>query len=73
MALSGPAAGTFTLTFNGQTTVPIARNASAATVQGALEALSNIGSGDVTVSGANGGPFARPLPGRLRVRQRLAR
>ncbi len=35
--------GTFTLSFNGQTTAPIAYNASAATVQGALVALSNIG------------------------------
>lgn len=47
-------AGTFKLTFDGQTTAPIAFNASAATVQTALEALSNIAPGDVTVSGSNG-------------------
>lgn len=46
--------GTFTLTFDGQTTAAIAWNASAATVQSALEALSNISSGDVLVQG---GPF----------------
>ena len=34
--------GTFTLTFNGQTTAPIAYNATAAQVDAALEALSNI-------------------------------
>ncbi len=41
--------GTFTLTFDGQTTAMIAYNATAAQVQSALEALSNIGSGDVAV------------------------
>ena len=49
--------GTFTLTYDGQTTGNIAYNASAATVQTALEALSNIGSGDVTVTGSSGGPW----------------
>ncbi|WP_425619120.1 RHS repeat-associated core domain-containing protein [Anatilimnocola sp. NA78] len=42
--------GTFTLTFDGQTTSAIAYNASAGTVQAALEALSNIGSGEVSVT-----------------------
>jgi hypothetical protein len=41
--------GTFTLTFSGQTTTAIAYNASAAAVLSALEALSNIGVGDVAV------------------------
>lgn len=36
--------GTFTLTYNGQTTAPIAFNASAAAIQAALVLLSNIGS-----------------------------
>jgi hypothetical protein len=45
--------GTFTLTFNGQTTATIAYNANAATVQSALEALSTIGSGNVLVSGSD--------------------
>jgi uncharacterized phage protein gp47/JayE len=39
--------GTFTLTYSGQTTAAIAFNADAATVQARLEALSNIGVGDV--------------------------
>lgn len=52
-----PTGGTFTLTFDGQTTSAIAYNASAATVDAALEALSNIGSGDVTVAGSAGGPW----------------
>lgn len=42
--------GTFTVTFEGQTTAAIAYNATAATVQAAMEALSNIQPGDVTVS-----------------------
>lgn len=43
--------GTYTLTFNGQTTAAIAYNASPSTVQAALEALSNVVAGDVVVSG----------------------
>ena len=46
--------GTFTITFSGQTTSAIAYNASAATVQAALEALSNVVPGDVVVSGTAG-------------------
>lgn len=43
--------GTFTLTYDGQTTSAIAYDANAATIDAALEALSNIGAGDVSVSG----------------------
>lgn len=43
--------GTFTLTFSGQTTAAIAWNATAAEVQEALEALSNIAPADVVVTG----------------------
>jgi RHS repeat-associated protein len=42
--------GTFTLTYNGQTTSGIAHNSSASVVKTALEALSNIGVGDVAVT-----------------------
>lgn len=56
--------GTFTLTFNGQTTAPIAEAATAAAVQAALEALSNIDPGDVVVTGADGGPFTATFGGR---------
>lgn len=43
--------GTRTLTFEGQTTAAIAFDADPATIQTALEALSNIAPGDVTVDG----------------------
>lgn len=49
VSVSGATSGTFTLTFDGQTTAAIAYNASAATVETALEALSNIDA--VSVSG----------------------
>ncbi|MHB8974460.1 MAG: RHS repeat-associated core domain-containing protein [Pirellulaceae bacterium] len=42
--------GTFTLSYNGQTTSAISYNATAAQVQTALEALSNIAPGDVVVT-----------------------
>jgi RHS repeat-associated protein len=45
-----PTGGSFILTFDGQTTASIAYNASAATVDSELEALSNIDSGEVTVT-----------------------
>lgn len=50
----GPTGGTFRLTWNGQQTAVIAYNANAATVQAALEALSNIGVGNVVVGGGPG-------------------
>jgi hypothetical protein len=53
----GPTGGTFTLTFAGQTTAGIAYNAAASAVQSALEALSNVEPGDVTVTGSTGGPY----------------
>lgn len=47
----GPTGGTYTLTFSGQTTAGIPYNATASQVKTALEALSNIAPGDVTVTG----------------------
>ncbi len=44
-------AGTYTLTYDGQTTASISYNASVAEVQAALEALSNVNAGDITVGG----------------------
>jgi hypothetical protein len=49
--------GTFTLSFDGQTTGNIAYNATGATVETALEALSNIAPADLAVAGAAGGPW----------------
>jgi len=46
-----PTGGTFTLTYSGQTTSAIAYNASAATIQTALLALSNLDTGDVVCTG----------------------
>lgn len=62
VALGAPTAGTFTLTFNGQTTAAIAFNAAASAVQTALQALSGIGS-NVTVAGS--GPYTITFAGLL--------
>lgn len=56
--LGAATAGTVTITFDGATTGAIAFNATAATVQAALEALPNVGPGDVVVTGG-------PLPGTI--------
>lgn len=50
-----PTGGTYTLTFDGQTTANIAYNANAAAIQAALIALSNVNPGDVVVTGT--GPY----------------
>lgn len=46
-----PDAGTYKIVFSGQTTGTLNWNDSAATIQAALEALGNIGSGNISVSG----------------------
>jgi hypothetical protein len=50
-------AGTYTITYGGQVTAPLQWNATAAQVQTALAALSNLGVGAVTVTG---GTFSTP-------------
>lgn len=66
VTISGsPTGGTFTLTVNGQTTSGLAFNAAAATVQTAIEALSNVKVGDVTVTGSAGGPYTLTWGGNL--------
>lgn len=67
ITLGGTAAtgGTFTLTFNDETTTPIAYNASAATVESALEGLASYSSGDFTVTGSAGGPWTVEFIGTL--------
>lgn len=57
--------GTFTMTYSGQTTAATAFNATAATIQTNLEALSNIAVGEVLVSGNVGGPFTILFQGTL--------
>jgi hypothetical protein len=49
-----PTGGTFTLTFDGETTAGIAYNAAASAVTSALEALSNIDAGSVVTTGGPG-------------------
>jgi hypothetical protein len=49
--VGGPNVGTWTITYQGQTTTPIAAEANLATIQAALEALSNLVPGDVVASG----------------------
>lgn len=57
----------FTITYSGQTTASIDDDATAAEVQAALEALSNIAPGDVTVTGGplGTGPFTVTFGGTL--------
>lgn len=50
-----PTGGTFTLTFNGQTTTPLNYDATAAEVQDALEDLSSIGADNIEVVDTSGG------------------
>lgn len=55
----------FTLTYSGQTTASLDDQATAAEVQAALEALSNIAVGDVTVTGNPGGVYTVVFGGTL--------
>lgn len=50
-------AGTWTVTYAGQTTAPIAWNANAAAIQAAIEALSTVGAGNVAVQGGFSSAF----------------
>lgn len=61
LTLGTQTAGTFTLTFNGKTTGKIAFDATDLVIQAALEGLTTIGAGNVTVVGAVGGPFTITL------------
>jgi hypothetical protein len=53
----GPTGGTFTLSYRGQVTGPLAYNAAAAAVQTALQGLSRIGPNNIVVTGNAGGPY----------------
>ena len=50
--VTGATGGTFTLTFNGQTTAPLPYNASRDAIDAALEALPNVGADNIQVSGS---------------------
>lgn len=61
VTISGiPTGGTFTLTWNGSTTAPIAYNAASSAVQTALQALPDGAS--ITVTGSAGGPYTVTFP-----------
>lgn len=57
--------GPYTITAAGQTTTTIADDASAATMQAALEALGNIGPGNITVNGPVSGVYTIVFQGTL--------
>lgn len=60
-----PTSGTFALEFAGEVTGPIDHDAAASQVLMALEALSTIGSGNVSVGGFAGGPYTVDFAGAL--------
>lgn len=53
----GPTGGTLRLTYKGQRTAALPYNASTAAVQAALEGLSTVGAGNVTVTGTAGSSY----------------
>jgi Flp pilus assembly protein TadG len=69
VTVTNATSGTYTLTFanttTSATTSAIAYNATAAVVQAALESLSTIGAGNVSVAGAVGGPYTVTFIGAL--------
>ena len=60
---AGSTAGTFAISFNGQTTTSLPYNATPAQVTTALESLPNVGTGTVTVNEAAGGTFTLSFEG----------
>lgn len=66
-----PTGGTFTLTYNSVATGTIAYNASAATVQAAINAVSTAPVGGVTVTGSAGGPWTITFPAGLATKGML--
>lgn len=62
---AGVDGGTFILTFGGQSTSALAWDITAANLELALEALPNIGTGNVAVTGSAGGPYTVTFQGTL--------
>lgn len=60
-----PTGGTFVLDIGGQPTTDLAYNASTAAVQAALQALSTVGAGNVTVTGTAGSSYVLTFGGTL--------
>ncbi len=65
VTVSGAGAGTFTLSYAGQTTGGLAYNANSATVEAALEGLSTIGTGNVSVVNPSTGRWNVTFQGSL--------
>jgi hypothetical protein len=63
--LGSPTGGSFTLSYNGQVSGPIAYNASAGAAQAALQAVPTIGAGNATVTGGAGAPYTVTFGGLL--------
>jgi hypothetical protein len=61
----GATGGTFTLSYSGQETGPLAFDVAPADLQAALESLGRIGAGNVDVAGRDGGPFELRFGGEL--------
>lgn len=68
LTASAGSSGTFKLSFDGQVTATVAYNASASTLQTALQALSTIGSGNAVVTGGGGLPWVVTFTGALAQR-----
>lgn len=65
LTVGGSGLTSFTITYSGQTTASLDDQATAAEVQAALEALSNLAPGDVVVTGNAGGPWTLTFGGTL--------
>ncbi|TWT58871.1 hypothetical protein KOR42_22580 [Thalassoglobus neptunius] len=63
--LIGATGGTWSVKVLGKTASGLAYNASSATVQTAVQALSSVGSGNMTVTGSDGGPYTFTAAGSL--------
>jgi len=64
LVVQGYSGGTFALTYGGNSAT-LAYNATATDVQGALEKLSGVGKGNVSVTGGSGDPFTITFVGTL--------
>ena len=65
VGLGNPTAGTFTLTFGGETTAAIAWDASPTVVEQELQSISSVGLGNAVVGGNAGGPYTVTFVGDL--------
>jgi hypothetical protein len=63
-----PTGGTYTLTFDGQSTTALPRTSTNAQIQAALEVLPNVDPGDITVTGTYPGPFTFTFGGQYASR-----